>query len=172
MSTEIVKLQTNDKKKLYQYVNLKLTGLICEEQDALANLCNASALLWLLMEDINWVGFYLMKQGELVLGPFQGKPACTHLSLGRGVCGTAAATREVQLVPDVHLFPGHVACDGASASEIVIPIIVDNAVVAVLDVDSPLKNRFDDLDAEGLGRCVELLVKYVDWTALAAGWKA
>ncbi len=172
MSNEIKKIQTDDKRKLYQYISIKQTGLICEEPDGMANLCNTAALLWLLMDDINWVGFYFMKNGELVLGPFQGKPACTHLSLDRGVCGAAAATKQVQLVPDVHLFPGHVACDGASASEVVVPIIVNDQVVAVLDVDSPLKNRFDNLDVDGLNKCVDLLVKYIDWELLAKGWKA
>ena len=166
MSNQIQKIKTEDRKKLYQYLNLKLTGLICEEPDALANLSNSAALMGFLMEDINWVGFYRMKNNELVLAPFWGKPACTHIPLDKGVCGAAATTRQIQIVPDVHLFPGHVACDCESASEIVLPIIIDNQVVGVLDVDSPIKDRFNDLDAEGLKKTVELLIKYVKWNEL------
>ena len=110
---DIKKIDTTDKKKFYNYLNMKLTGLICEEPDWLANLSNASALLWLLLDDINWAGFYLYKNGELILGPFQGKPACTHIEIGKGVCGTAAKDRTSQLVKDVHQFPGHFACDSA-----------------------------------------------------------
>ena len=154
------------KEKLYKYMNIKLVGLIGDEPDWLANLANASALIWLMIEDINWAGFYLMKNGKLVLGPFQGKPACINIELGKGVCGTAAQDRETQLVKDVHDFPGHIACDSASQSEVVVPIIVDGEVMGVLDIDSPDINRFDEEDKAGFERFVGTLVKYVDWESV------
>ena len=154
------------KEKLYKYMNIKLVGLIGDEPDWLANLSNASALIWLMIEDINWAGFYLMKNGKLVLGPFQGKPACINIELGKGVCGTAAQDRETQLVKDVHDFPGHIACDSASQSEVVVPIIVDGEVVGVLDIDSPDINRFDEEDRAGFERFVATLVKYIDWESV------
>ena len=122
-----------------------------------ANLANASALLWEHLPDLNWAGFYKMIDGKLVLGPFQGKVACTLIPVGRGVCGTAAATREIQLVPDVHLFPGHIACDSASNSEIVIPMIVDGHLLGVLDIDSPNIGRFTEEDKAGLLQIVGIL---------------
>ena len=151
------------KEKLYKYMNIKLTGLIGDEDDAIANLSNASALFWMLLEDINWVGFYIMKNGALKLGPFQGKPACVDIQVGKGVCGTAVATKEVQLVENVHDFPGHIACDSASNSEIVLPIIVDDQVVAVLDIDSPSVNRFDLEDKKGLEKIIDNLAKNIEW---------
>jgi len=154
------------KEKLYKYMNIKLVGLIGDEPDWLANLSNASALIWLMVGDINWAGFYLMKNGKLVLGPFQGKPACINIELGKGVCGTAAQNKETQLVKDVHDFPGHIACDSASQSEVVVPIIVDGEVIGVLDIDSPDLNRFDEDDKVGFERFVETLVKYVDWESV------
>ncbi len=164
---EIVKIQTEDKTKFYNYMNLKLTGLICEETDWLANLGNASALLNLLLDNINWAGFYLYKKDELVLGPFQGKPACTHIAIGKGVCGTAARDRQTQVVRDVHQFPGHIACDSASQSEIVVPIIHEGNLVGVLDIDSPIKERFDEKDAKGLEKFVGILNKYMDWSSIS-----
>ena len=113
-------------------------------------LSNASALLWQALEDINWAGFYIMRNGRLELGPFQGKTACTVIECGKGVCGTAAAEDRTQLVPDVHLFPGHIACDSASNSEIVVPLHRDGKVYGVIDIDSPLKGRFTEEDREGL----------------------
>ena len=163
---QIDKVAFDTKDKLYKYMNIKLTGLIGDEDDWLANLSNASALLDLLIEEINWVGFYLMKNGKLVLGPFQGKPACVNIEVGKGVCGTAAQSKEVQLVKNVHDFPGHIACDSASNSEIVLPIIVDDVVVGVLDIDSPILNRFDEEDQAGLERIVANLVKNVDWSKI------
>ncbi len=162
----IEKINFDSKDKFYNYMNLKLTGLICEEPDWLANLSNASALLWLLLEDINWAGFYLHKNDELVLGPFQGKPACTHIALGKGVCGTAADKLQTQLVKNVHEFPGHIACDSASNSEIVIPIIKDNKLIGVLDIDSPILNRFDETDKIHLEKFVSNIVKYVKFPKL------
>jgi L-methionine (R)-S-oxide reductase len=120
----------------------QVSGLVSGEPDLIANLSNVSALLNQHLSDINWVGFYIMRDGELVLGPFQGKVACIRIPVGRGVCGTAAATREIQRIDDVHAFPGHIACDGASNSELVVPIIVNDNVVAVLDIDSPKYARF------------------------------
>ncbi|NCB57947.1 MAG: GAF domain-containing protein [Gammaproteobacteria bacterium] len=120
----------------------QVSGLVSGEPDLIANLSNVSALLNQYLSDINWVGFYIMRDGELVLGPFQGKVACIRIPVGRGVCGAAAATRETQRIDDVHAFPGHIACDGASNSELVVPIIVNEKVVAVLDIDSPKHGRF------------------------------
>jgi GAF domain-containing protein len=158
---ENIKFETKD--KFYNYLNLKLTGLICEENDWLANLSNASALLWMLMENINWAGFYLYKNDELVLGPFQGKPACTHIQIGKGVCGTAVATKSTQLVMDVHDFSGHIACDSQSKSEIVVPIIKEEKIIGVLDIDSPIINRFDLIDKKYIEKFVDLLIKYVEF---------
>ncbi len=163
MLKEIGDITFKDKKQMYNFMKMRLTALIGEESDWLANLSNAAALMWQILEDVNWTGFYLMKDEKLVLAPFQGKPACVNLTLGKGVCGTAASTKEVQLVKDVHDFPGHVACDSASNSEIVLPIIVDGKVVGVLDIDSPILNRFDEEDVEGLSKFVDVLVKYVDF---------
>lgn len=125
-----------------------------------ANLANASALLNEFLEDINWVGFYLMQDGRLVLGPFQGKPACIEIAVGRGVCGTAAAQDAVQRVPDVHAFPGHIACDGASRSEIVLPLHKDGCVAGVLDIDSPLLERFSAEDEAGLRQVAAVLEQF------------
>lgn len=163
---QIKTIKTDDKKKFYNYMNLKLTGLICEEPDWLANLSNASALLWLLLEDINWAGFYLHKNGELILGPFQGKPACTHIEIGKGVCGTAAKDLETQLVKNVHDFPGHIACDSASKSEIVVPIVKDGELIGVLDIDSPIYDRFDEEDKMYFEKFVKTLNKYMDWSQI------
>lgn len=121
-----------------------------EEHDAVANMANCAALLGQFLPDLNWVGFYRMVGGELVLGPFIGKPACIRIALGQGVCGTAAATGVTQLVPDVHAFPGHIACDAASRSELVVPVLRDGGIVAVIDLDSPLPGRFDAEDAAGV----------------------
>lgn len=159
----IEKINFESKSKFYNYLNLKLTGLICEEPDWLANLSNASAVLWLLLDDINWAGFYLYKNEELILGPFQGKPACTHIKVGKGVCGTAAEKKETQLVKNVHEFPGHIACDSASNSEIVIPIIKNDKLIGVLDIDSPILNRFNEDDKVGLEKFVSIIVKYVNF---------
>lgn len=157
----IKKIKTNDLNKLYNYINLKLTGLICEEDDWLANLSNASALLNHLLDDINWVGFYLHKNNELILGPFQGKPACNHIEIGKGVCGVAAKTLKSQLVKNVNEFEGHIQCDPDSKSELVIPMTKDDELVGVLDIDSPIYNRFSDIDKEHLEEFVKILMKYI-----------
>ena len=124
-------------------------------------LANAAALLYQTMEDLNWAGFYLMRGGALVLGPFQGKPACIHIPVGRRVCGTAAARNEIQRVPDVHAFPGHIACDSASNAEIVIPIHRDGQLIGVLDIDSPRFNRFSEADQQGLQAFVAVLEEHI-----------
>jgi len=155
------------KSELYRYMNMRLVGILSAETDWLANLCNAAALMNQLMDGINWVGFYLTKNNdELILGPFQGKPACVHLHYGKGVCGTAAQMKEIQLVPDVHAFEGHVACDADSRSEIVLPLIIEDEVMGVLDIDSPVLNRFDEEDREGLKKVAKTLVEYLNWKAV------
>lgn len=141
---------TADKTTLYADLVSAADALTRDEPDSVANMANISALLWQFLPDLNWAGFYRLVGDELVLGPFQGKPACIRIPLGRGVCGTAAATRETQLVEDVHAFPGHIACDAASASEIVVPVIHDGRLVGVIDLDSPVAARFDADDAAGL----------------------
>ena len=151
------KIEAADKPSLYRDLASALQGLVAGEQDAIANMANGAALIWESLPDINWVGFYRMIDGELVLGPFQGRPACIRMKLGEGVCGTAAETREVQLVKDVHSFPGHIACDSASNSEIVVPLIRDGQVLGVLDIDSPSLARFDEEDRAGIVRLGEIL---------------
>ncbi|GAA0600672.1 GAF domain-containing protein [Virgibacillus siamensis] len=134
----------------YELLLKQLTALTEDERDTTANLSNASALLNQFLHDVNWVGFYLWKGNQLVLGPFQGLPACLRIDYGKGVCGTAIKTRKSQLVEDVTKFPGHIACDSASKSEIVVPLIIDNEIYGVLDIDSPSTNRFDETDREYL----------------------
>ncbi len=139
-----------DKATLYDDLLSAADALTAGERDAVANMANISALIWQFLPDLNWAGFYRMIDGELVLGPFQGKTACIRIALGKGVCGAAAASAETQLVEDVHAFPGHIACDAASASEIVVPVMKDGQVVAVLDLDSPSPARFNEADRAGL----------------------
>lgn len=136
------------------------------ETDALANLANAAALLAQSLDRINWCGFYLLRGAELVLGPFQGRPACVRIPMGKGVCGTAAARRETVVVPDVERFPGHISCDPASRSEIVVPIVASGVLRGVLDVDAPETGRFTEADRERLERFVRVLAPRVDWAAL------
>ncbi len=142
----------------YRDMHLQLQGLLDGESDWIANLANTAALLWMHLPEINWAGFYLLKGDQLVLGPFQGKPACTRIAVGKGVCGTAVAERSTQLLADVHQFPGHIACDAASNSEIVVPVVCNGQVVAVLDIDSPVCGRFSEDDRAGLEAVAELLV--------------
>lgn len=145
----------------YTLLSKQLDALLTGETDQIANLSNASALLNVFLSDVNWVGFYVMKDGELVLGPFQGLPACVRIPVGRGVCGTAAAKKETMVVEDVHAFPGHIACDAASNSEIVIPLIKNGEVIGVLDIDSPIKNRFSPEDKSGLEQFVAVLMSHL-----------
>ncbi|MCR5753773.1 MAG: GAF domain-containing protein [Acetatifactor sp.] len=146
-----------DYKTNYESVNMMLSGVIEDCPHRIANMANASAVLFQELKDLNWAGFYLYEGGKLVLGPFQGKVACIEIELGRGVCGTAAEKRETVLVPDVHQFAGHIACDGASNSEIVVPIVKDGQLLGVLDIDSPVLNRFSKEDQVGLEKFVEIL---------------
>lgn len=139
----------------------QLTALIADEPNQVANLANASALLAQYMNEINWVGFYMAEGDELVLGPFQGLPACVRIPFGKGVCGSAAASRQTVLVPNVHDFPGHIACDAASQSEIVIPLVKDGRLLGVLDVDSPRPARFDESDRAELERFVHVLIGHL-----------
>lgn len=158
--------RTLPKAEVYRDLAASLGSLLAGESDALANLANASALLAQALARINWCGFYLLRGEELVLGPFQGKPACVRIPVGKGVCGTAAERRETLVVPDVNAFPGHIACDAASRSEIVVPILQDGVPRGVLDVDSPEIGRFDDADRAGLERFVGVLVPLVNWRSL------
>ncbi|MBE6731955.1 MAG: GAF domain-containing protein [Ruminococcaceae bacterium] len=145
------------KQELYRAIEAISYG----ESDLIANLSNASAVIKLAYENTNWVGFYIFKDKELVLGPFQGKPACIRIPLGKGVCGTAAETKEIRLVPDVHKFPGHIACDSASNSEIVLPIIKNGALFGVLDMDSPSLSYFTEEDKDILSYAVEAIEKFI-----------
>lgn len=156
-----VETYSGSREKNYDLVIKQLKALVEDERNAIANLSNASALLNQFLDRVNWVGFYLMEDGGLVLGPFQGLPACVRIPLGKGVCGTAASKQETVRVEDVHAFPGHIACDAASQSEIVVPLIKDGQVIGVLDIDSPEKNRFDELDQQKLEEFVDVLVQYI-----------
>lgn len=145
------------KAELYHDLHAAMDALTAGEPDPIANMANAAALIWEYLPDINWAGFYRMVEGELVLGPFQGKAACIRIPMGKGVCGTAAQARQTQLIDDVQAFPGHIACDGASLSELVVPIVHDGALFGVLDLDSPTLARFDAEDAAGCEALVKLL---------------
>ncbi len=154
-------LYSGNSKEQYIMLGKQLDALLEGEHNTVANLSNASALLNQFFERINWVGFYLMVDGELVLGPFQGFPACVRIPVGRGVCGTSVANKETIIVPDVHAFPGHIACDARSQSEIVVPLIKNDEVIGVLDIDSPEKDRFGENDHEGLENFVQILLKHI-----------
>lgn len=156
---------TLPKPALYAQVNQSLRTLIENEPDWIANLANASALLFHSLPDLNWAGFYLRKGDTLIVGPFQGRPACVRIALGRGVCGTAAAERRTIIVPNVHEFAGHIACDSASNSEIVVPMLKGNRLLGVLDIDSPKLARFDNQDREGLEALVAVLLGSEQGTA-------
>lgn len=146
----------------YKELNAQLKALTEGVPYKIANLANAAALLWEHLDTINWAGFYLMEDGALILGPFQGKTACIRIPAGKGVCGTAAADNTTQRVADVHQFPGHIACDSASNSEIVVPVRIDGQVVGVLDIDSPVKDRFSEEDQQGLEQFVAILEKTME----------
>lgn len=152
-------LNSKDKSAVYAGLEKQLRALLHGERDFIANCANTAALLWHSLPDLNWAGVYRLMGDELVLGPFQGKPACVRIRMGKGVCGTAAATRRTVLVPNVHEFPGHIACDAASKSEIVVPLVKDGLLLGVLDLDSPKLNRFDAADQAGLERVVAVLVE-------------
>lgn len=155
--------QYSNKQDMYSDIMEYADMLMFEERDCIANLSNISALLNQVLKDINWVGFYITRGKQLVLGPFQGKAACIRIDKGRGVCGAAFESGQTQLVGDVHQFPGHIACDCESNSEIVVPIVIDNNVAAVLDIDSPIKNRFDEADKTHLEKLCEIIKDGCDW---------
>jgi GAF domain-containing protein len=150
-------IEAADKRTLYDELAKALDALTAGETDPIANMANAAALIWQYLPDLNWAGFYRAQGEELVLGPFQGKPACIRIPFGSGVCGTAAATLTAQCVADVHSFPGHVACDAASASELVVPIVVGERLIGVFDLDSPVPARFDADDMAGCIRLMDVL---------------
>lgn len=160
-----VQKMTGDAAARERLLISQVKHLIEGERDPIANLANVSALLWMSLEDVNWVGFYLRKGDELVLGPFQGKPACVRIRWGQGVCGTAAATASVQLVTDVRQFPGHIACDAASRSEVVVPLVVGDRVIGVLDIDSPSVARFSTVDERALLAVVNAVVAGTDFVS-------
>ncbi|HOX72643.1 MAG TPA: GAF domain-containing protein [Dokdonella sp.] len=158
MSFEAKPIDASDKPSLYAELAQQARGLLHGERDRIANAANFAALVWHALPAINWCGFYFFDGHELVVGPFQGKPACVRIALGRGVCGTAAATRETQLVMDVDDFPGHIACDAASRSEIVVPLVSDGRLLGVWDVDSPEPGRFDEADRLGMQALCEVFL--------------
>jgi GAF domain-containing protein len=151
------------KAEIYEELVRQTRGLLHGERDLIANAANTAALIWQIVPDLNWAGFYFLKGGELVLGPFQGKPACVRIAMGKGVCGTAAARRETLLVEDVHAFPGHIACDSASNSELVVPLIKGGKVFGVLDLDSPNFARFDAEDRRVFEALVAAFVEGTDF---------
>lgn len=160
---QIDSIYPDDKKGMYALLQAQVCSLLEGETDLIANLSNMSALLNLALPGINWAGFYLLHDKELILGPFQGKPACVHIPLGKGVCGTAALNDETQVVKDVHQFPGHIACDCDSASEIVIPLHCRGQVAGVLDIDSPIVGRFDDTDERELAKIAKRIEAACTW---------
>ena len=152
---------TNSKSELYDQLATQLSSLLAGERDLIANAANFSSLLFHSLPEVNWTGFYFAKDGELVLGPFQGQPACVRIKIGQGVCGAAAAKCETVVVPNVHDFPGHIACDSASNSEIVVPALKGSKLIGVLDLDSPKVSRFDQNDAAGLEQLVRIFLSSV-----------
>ncbi len=162
MTFQFAEQRENSKAELYASLAAQVRSLFADERDFIANAANLSSLLYHSLPDLNWAGLYIYKRDELVLGPFQGKPACVRIALGKGVCGTAAEHQQTILVDNVHDFPGHIACDTASNSEIVVPIIKEEKLIGVLDLDSPSVGRFDDEDAQGLNKLVGILVESCD----------
>ena len=158
---ELKKTDSKNKTAFYADLFQQAQGLFYEENDLVANAANLSSLMFNSMRDVNWVGFYFYKNDELVLGPFQGLPACIRIKLGQGVCGTAAKSLQTQLVSDVHAFEGHIACDAATRSELVVPLIKDGELLGVLDLDSPVVSRFDEEDKVGVEKLTELFVKSI-----------
>lgn len=157
------KIEAPSKEIFYKIMLVRLESILSSEKDNLANISNSAAHLFNNLEDVNWSGFYFMKDGELVLGPFCGKPACTRIKIGNGVCGTTAQNGTSTVVEDVHKFPGHIACDSASNSEIVVPIKKDGKVIGVLDIDSPKTNTFDETDRVYLEKYVDKMNQYIKW---------
>ena len=159
LSNQIPGKQPQSKLEVYDQLAAQLSSLLDGERDLVANAANFSSLIFHSRSDLNWAGFYFLKDDELVLGPFQGKPACVRIAVGQGVCGAAAANCVTTIVPNVHEFPGHIACDSASNSEIVIPLMKGERLIGVFDLDSPILGRFDDEDAIGLNRLVSVLIE-------------
>ncbi len=156
-----IKNMTEEERLKYMIILVK--GQLSSEKNDLANISNVTGIIKACVDDLNWAGFYILREDKLVLGPFQGLPACNTIAIGKGVCGSAVETKEVQLVADVNLFPGHIACDDASQSELVIPIIKEDKVFGVLDLDSPLKGRFTELEKSYFIKLVHLLNEYIKW---------
>lgn len=152
----------NEEERL-KYMNMLVRSQLSSEKNDLANISNVTGIIMACIDKLNWAGFYFLRDGVLVLGPFQGLPACNRIEIGKGVCGTAVETKEVQLVADVNLFPGHIACDDASQSELVIPLLKDGKVHGVLDLDSPIKNRFSRMEKDYFIKLLDLLNQYIDW---------
>ena len=163
MAFQVSESRSTSKTDLYDQLAAQLSSLLAGERDLIANAANFSSLIFHSLPDVNWAGFYFEKDGELVLGPFQGKPACVRIAVGQGVCGAAARSRVTTIVPNVHEFPGHIACDSASNSEIVVPLMKGERLIGVLDLDSPIFGRFDEEDANGLNRLVSVLVESSEW---------
>jgi GAF domain-containing protein len=155
---KLTTIPVEGQSELYEHLLEQTRALLAGERDFIANCANLSSLIFHTLPEVNWAGFYFHRDSELVLGPFQGKPACVRIALGRGVCGTAAAERRTVIVPDVHAFPGHIACDSASNAEIVVPLITGERLLGVLDLDSPRSGRFDDTDRIGLEAAVAVLL--------------
>jgi L-methionine (R)-S-oxide reductase len=157
-------VSTSKQEQATMYTDLlaQLDSLVAGESNWIANLANISALLFDTLGKVNWAGFYLRERDELILGPFQGKPACIRIGFGKGVCGTAAQTRETQRVANVHDFPGHIACDSASLSEVVVPLLRDGEVIGVLDIDSPIENRFDEIDQKYLEQVAQKAIGSIE----------
>ena len=155
-------VDTGSKPALYRDLLAAADALTAGEPDAIANMANLAALLWQYLPGLNWAGFYRAREGELVLGPFVGKPACIRIAMGQGVCGTAAATRETQCIADVHAFPGHIACDAESAAELVVPLVHDGRLIGVIDLDSPARARFDAADVAGMEALASLIAGRID----------
>lgn len=161
MESTRISINYSNKEKFYKELHLEVQGIL--EPEWFVNLANISALLKQHLPEVNWVGFYLLHNNELLLSSFQGLPACTRIALGKGVCGTAAQTRKTQLIADVDQFPGHIVCDAASKSEIVIPLIKEDVLLGVLDIDAPILNRFDKTDQKGLEEVIRLLLEKTRW---------
>ena len=162
MTFQVAKQETESKTEIYSNLASQLRSLFEGERDFIANAANLSALLYHSLPNLNWAGFYIHKSDELVLGPFQGKPACVRIAMGKGVCGTAAQERQTILVDNVHEFPGHIACDSESNSEIVLPLVKDGELLGVLDLDSPVLGRFDEEDARGLNELADIFLDYTE----------
>ncbi|SMO61191.1 GAF domain-containing protein [Melghirimyces algeriensis] len=161
-----LKQENGNREKRYQSLLSQAQNLLQDERDGIANMANAASLLYHTLEKVNWAGFYILRGNELVLGPFMGLPACIRIPVEKGVCGTAVKKQATQLVPDVHQFPGHIACDAASRSEIVVPLWANNQIVGVLDIDSPEPNRFDTTDQEYLEDFSRIVQENIDWSTI------